>query len=89
MEHHVVQAIGRGIACTNRHWGWTANASAQWSSHHSGLAVQPGQALREDLPLALAALHGEVAHQIVVDIAEDVVVIRSVAGEIERRRFSR
>ena len=35
------------------------------------------------LPLALAALGGEVAHEILVGIAQDVVVLRAVVREIQ------
>ena len=38
-----------------------------------------------ELPLALAALGGEVAHEILVGIAQDVVVLRAVLGEIQFR----
>ena len=39
---------------------------------------------RVELPLALAALGGEVPHEILVGIAEDVVVLGAVLREVER-----
>ena len=38
---------------------------------------------RIELPLALAALGGEVPHQVLVGVAEDVVVLGAVLREIE------
>jgi hypothetical protein len=38
-----------------------------------------------ELPFALAALSGEVPHQILVGVAENVVVIRAVLRKIEFR----
>ena len=39
---------------------------------------------RVELPLALAALGGEVPHEVFVGVAEDVVVLGAVLREIER-----
>ena len=36
-----------------------------------------------ELPLALAALGGEVPHQVLVGVPEDVVVVGAVLGEVE------
>src|SRR4051812_44878952 len=38
-----------------------------------------------ELALALAALCGEMPHQILVRVAEDVIVFGAVFGEVERR----
>ena len=38
---------------------------------------------RVELPLALAALGGEVPHQVLVGVAEDVVVLGAVLREVE------
>ena len=38
---------------------------------------------RVELPLALAALGGEVPHQVLVGVAEDVVVVGAVLREVE------
>ena len=38
----------------------------------------------EELPLALAALDGEVPHQVFVGVAEDVVALGPVPGEVQR-----
>jgi hypothetical protein len=40
-----------------------------------------------ELALALAAFGGEVAHQVVVGVAQDIVAVRSVFREIQRRMF--
>jgi hypothetical protein len=38
-----------------------------------------------ELPLALAAFGGEVPHQVFIGVAEDVVALGAVLGEVERR----
>ena len=44
---------------------------------------------RVELPLALAALGGEVPHEVFVGIAEDVVVLGTVLREIQLRASGR
>ena len=60
----------------------------------AGLGVADADDLRHDaadlggrveLALALAALGGEVPHQVFVGVAEDVVAVGAVLGEVERR----
>ena len=42
---------------------------------------------RVKLPLALAAIHGEVLHQVFIGVAEDVIAVRAVFAEIESLIF--
>jgi len=60
----------------------------------AGLGVTNAQALRDhpadlggrvELTLALATLRGEVAHQVLVRVAQDVVALGAVLGEVEGR----
>ncbi|GAB6043472.1 hypothetical protein JCM17961_41500 [Endothiovibrio diazotrophicus] len=61
-------------------WLRTLLADAEDARHHP---AHLGGGV--ELPLALAALGGEVAHQVFVGVAEDVVALGAVAAEVQRR----
>ena len=61
-----------------RRWSWLADAD---DLRHDAADLGGGV----ELALALAALGGEVPHQVFVGVAEDVVALGAVLGEVERR----